>query len=60
MVKILLKHGQYRILLSGILLCLTGKQNSYIVVIHNRIKKDPWPLVRKRTIPTERPPLSAK
>jgi hypothetical protein len=26
-------------------------------VSETELKKNPWPLVRKRTIPTERPPL---
>jgi hypothetical protein len=26
-------------------------------MLSNKKKKTPWPLVRKRTIPTERPPL---
>jgi hypothetical protein len=25
--------------------------------LHNKQKQTPWPLVRERTIPTERPPL---
>jgi hypothetical protein len=32
--------------------------NQYISFITNKTKKQtPWPLVRERTIPTERPPL---
>jgi hypothetical protein len=33
---------------------------SLILFLHPYIKQTPWPLVRKRTIPTERPPLAGK
>jgi hypothetical protein len=34
------------------------EQNNHIAYIGNNNKKQiPWPLVRERTIPTERPPL---
>jgi hypothetical protein len=31
--------------------------DEYGILSQNKPKKTPWPLVRKRTIPTERPPL---
>jgi hypothetical protein len=34
-----------------------GVPNSVHVPLNNKNKQTPWPVVRKRTIPTERPPL---
>jgi hypothetical protein len=34
--------------------------NRYRYESHKKIKQTPWPVVRKRTIPTERPPLDGE
>jgi hypothetical protein len=41
-------------------LCLSLGERSSSALVHsntNKTKQTPWPLVRKRNIPTERPPL---
>jgi hypothetical protein len=44
------------------IVCLSSKEYNYDVIIdkdepHNKTKQTPWPLVRKRTLPTVRLPL---